>query len=112
MKAIVYEGIKDVKVKRVEDPSIKNADDIIIRVTSTAICGSDLHLIHGMVPNMPKGFILGHETMGIVEEAGKEVHRFDAKDIITHKLSLDKGEYAYDIFDSKKDNCIKVILKP
>lgn len=73
MKAIVYEGIRNVKVKEVEDPKLQKADDIIVRVTSTAICGSDLHLIHGLVPNMPKGFILGHETMGIVEEAGKEV---------------------------------------
>lgn len=68
MKALLYEGIKDVKVKEVGDPKIINEDDIIVRVTSTAICGSDLHLIHGMVPNLPKGSILGHETMGIVEE--------------------------------------------
>ncbi len=73
MKALVYEGIKDVQVKNVGDPEIINSDDIIVKVTSTAICGSDLHLIHGMIPNMPKGFILGHETMGIVEEVGKEV---------------------------------------
>ena len=59
MKAIVYEGIKDVKVKNVRDPEIKNDDDIIVKVTSTAICGSDLHLIHGMVPNMTKGYIRG-----------------------------------------------------
>ena len=75
MKAIVYEGVRDVKVKTVKDPTIVNPDDIIIKVTATAICGSDLHLIHGMVPNMPKGFILGHETMGIVEEVGKEVYK-------------------------------------
>lgn len=73
MKALVFEGIKDVKVRNVDDPSIKNPDDIIVKVTSTAICGSDLHLINGRLPNMPKGFILGHEAMGIVEEAGKEV---------------------------------------
>ena len=48
---------------------------LIVKVTSTAICGSDLHLIHGMIPNMPKGFVLGHETMGIVLEAGKDVHK-------------------------------------
>ena len=75
MKAIVYEGLKKVDVKDVRDPALKESDDIIVKVTSTAICGSDLHLIHGMVPNMPHGYILGHETMGIVEEAGKEVHR-------------------------------------
>jgi S-(hydroxymethyl)glutathione dehydrogenase/alcohol dehydrogenase len=75
VKAIVYEDIKDVKVKNVGDPKIINPDDMILKVTSTAICGSDLHLVHGMVPNMPKGFILGHETMGIVEEVGPEVKK-------------------------------------
>jgi S-(hydroxymethyl)glutathione dehydrogenase/alcohol dehydrogenase len=74
MKAIVYEGMKNVQVKNVGDPEIINSDDIIVKVTSTAICGSDLHLIHGMVPNLEKGSILGHETMGIVEEIGKDVH--------------------------------------
>ena len=59
MRAIVYEGINDVRVAKVDDPKIQNEDDIIVKVTSTAICGSDLHLVHGMVPNMPKGFILG-----------------------------------------------------
>ena len=56
MKAIVYNGKKNVDVENVEDPKIEKSDDIIIKVTSTAICGSDLHLIHGMIPNMPKGY--------------------------------------------------------
>lgn len=73
MKALVYEGIRNVKVEETPDPKIQKKDDAIIRVTSTAICGSDLHLIHGFIPNLPKGFILGHETMGIVEEVGPEV---------------------------------------
>ncbi len=73
MKAIVYEGMKNVNVANVDDPTIEKDDDIIVKVTSTAICGSDLHLIHGLVPNLPHGFVLGHETMGIVEEAGKGV---------------------------------------
>lgn len=55
------------------DPKIMKDDDIIIKVTSTAICGSDLHLVHGTMPKMPKDFIIGHETMGIVEEVGKDV---------------------------------------
>lgn len=75
MRAVTYQGVKDVKVKKVGDPELLKDDDIIVKVTSTAICGSDLHLIHGMVPNMPRGYILGHETMGIVEEVGKEVTR-------------------------------------
>lgn len=73
MKAITYQGKKKVAVSRVEDPRLERTDDILIKVTSTAICGSDLHLIHGRVPAMYPGYILGHETMGIVEEAGKDV---------------------------------------
>lgn len=46
---------------------------MIVKITSTAICGSDLHLIHGMIPKMPTGFILGHEAMGIVEEVGNDI---------------------------------------
>lgn len=80
MKALTYQGIKDVKVSNVHDPKIEKPDDAIIKVTSTAICGSDLHLIHGLVPNMPKDFILGHETMGIVEEVGPEVTRIKKGD--------------------------------
>lgn len=80
MKAIVYNGVKNVDVENVEDPKIEKADDIIVRVTSTAICGSDLHLIHGMVPNMPKGFRLGHETMGIIEEVGPDVVKLKKND--------------------------------
>ena len=73
MKALTYQGVKDVKVKEVNDPKIEKPDDVVIKVTSTAICGSDLHLIHGLIPNMPKDYILGHETMGIVEEIGPNV---------------------------------------
>ena len=65
-------------MREVDDPVIKHGDDA--RVTSTAICGSDLHLIHGMIPNTPKGFILGHETMGIVEEVGPEVTKLKKGD--------------------------------
>ncbi|KNY29334.1 zinc-dependent alcohol dehydrogenase [Pseudobacteroides cellulosolvens] len=95
MKAIVYEGIKDVQVKNVGDPEIKKSDDIIVKVTSTAICGSDLHLIHGMVPNMPKGFILGHETMGIVEEVGKEVHKVKKGDRVIVPFPVSCGHCWY-----------------
>lgn len=95
MKAIVYDGIKDVKVKNVADPEIINEDDIIVKVTSTAICGSDLHLIHGMVPNMPKGFVLGHETMGIVEEIGKGVHKVKKGDRVIIPFPISCGHCWY-----------------
>lgn len=64
MKAVTFQGIKEVEVKEVQEPKFQKADDMIIRLTSTAICGSDLHLIHGMIPNMPQDFIIGHEPDG------------------------------------------------
>lgn len=95
MKAIVYEGIRDVKVKNVDDPKIQKNDDIIVKVTSTAICGSDLHLIHGFIPNLPKGFILGHETMGIVEEVGKEVTKVKKGDRVIVPFPVSCGHCWY-----------------
>lgn len=95
MKAIVYEGMKNVKVAKVDDPVIQKTDDLILRVTSTAICGSDLHLVHGMIPNMPHGFIMGHETMGIVEETGKEVSRVKKGDRVIIPFPVSCGHCWY-----------------
>ncbi|GLC30019.1 zinc-dependent alcohol dehydrogenase [Clostridium omnivorum] len=95
MKALCFEGIRNVQVKTVKDPTIEKNDDIVVRVTSTAICGSDLHLIHGLVPNMPKGFILGHETMGIVEEAGSEVHKVKKGDRVIVPFPVSCGHCWY-----------------
>lgn len=95
MKALVYEGIQEVNVKNVDDPKIENHDDIIVKVTSTAICGSDLHLVHGLIPNMPKGFVLGHETMGIVEEAGKDVHKVKKGDRVIVPFPIACGHCWY-----------------
>ncbi|HTI70524.1 MAG TPA: zinc-dependent alcohol dehydrogenase [Candidatus Limnocylindria bacterium] len=75
MKALTYHGPKDVRVENVADPDLRNPEDIILRVTATAICGSDLHLFRGKVPELEKGDILGHEFMGVVEEVGREVTR-------------------------------------
>lgn len=80
MKAIVYDGLQKVDYREVADPKIEKPDDMIVKVTSTAICGSDLHLIHGMVKGMYDGYIMGHETMGIVEEVGKEVTKIKKGD--------------------------------
>lgn len=91
MKAIVYEGVKNVNVSSVGDPKIKMNDDIIIKVTSAGICGSDLHFIHGMLPNMPKGYILGHETMGIVEDLGKDVRKVKKGDRVIVPFPISCG---------------------
>lgn len=73
MKAVVWHGKRDVRVDTVPDPTIQHPLDAIVNITSTAICGSDLHLYEVMAPFMGEGDILGHEPMGIVEEVGAEV---------------------------------------
>ncbi|MFW6093752.1 MAG: zinc-dependent alcohol dehydrogenase [Pseudomonadota bacterium] len=73
MKALVWHGPRDVRVDTVPDPGIRHGTDAIIRVTSTAICGSDLHLYEVLGPFLEPGDILGHEPMGVVEEVGAEV---------------------------------------
>lgn len=73
MKAVCYQGKGDVRVLQVPDPTIINPRDAVIKVTTTAICGSDLHLYNGFIPAMQSGDILGHEFMGEVVEVGPEV---------------------------------------
>ncbi|MCD1257444.1 glutathione-dependent formaldehyde dehydrogenase [Paenibacillus athensensis] len=95
MKAVTYQGFNDVKVSQVQDPSIEKPDDIIIRITSTAICGSDLHLVHGLIPNLPHDFIIGHEPMGIVEEVGADVTRVKKGDRVVIPFNVACGQCFY-----------------
>ncbi len=95
MKAVTYQGVKDVVVQEVHDPKIEKPDDVIVKVTSTAICGSDLHLIHGLVPNLPRDFIIGHEAMGIVEEVGPEVNRVKQRDRVVIPFAVACGSCRY-----------------
>lgn len=92
MKAVTFQGIKDVEVKEVKDPSIEKKDDMIIRLTTTAICGSDLHLLHGMIPNIGKDYIIGHEPMGIVEEVGKDVTKVKKGDRVVIPFNIACGQ--------------------
>jgi threonine dehydrogenase-like Zn-dependent dehydrogenase len=80
MKATCWMGKKKVEVVDVPDPQILNARDAIVRITSTAICGSDLHLYNGFVPTMKKGDVLGHEFMGEVVEVGRDVKKLKVGD--------------------------------
>jgi len=95
MKAVTYQGIKNVEVSEVREPRIEKADDIIVRVTTTAICGSDLHLIHGMIPNLPTDFIIGHEPMGVVEEVGPEVTKVKKGDRVIVPFTVACGQCFY-----------------
>jgi len=79
MKALVFHGSKDVRIDNVKDPIIQHPEDVILKITSTAICGSDLHIYNGMFPQ-PRPMALGHEFMGIVEEVGKQVTKLKKGD--------------------------------
>src|SRR5438034_10559571 len=75
MRAVVYEDVRTLRVGDVPDPVIEDPGDAIVRVTTSAICGSDLHFYHGKAPLSP-GDTLGHEAVGVVEQAGPDVRRF------------------------------------
>ncbi|MGG3452734.1 Formaldehyde dismutase [compost metagenome] len=106
MKAVTYQGIKNVIVKEVPAPKIEKPDDMIIKITSTAICGSDLHLIHGMIPNLQEDYIIGHEPMGIVEEVGPEVTHLKKGDRVIIPFTIACGEcfYCKNQLESQCDN--------
>ncbi|RAJ01363.1 S-(hydroxymethyl)glutathione dehydrogenase/alcohol dehydrogenase [Paenibacillus pabuli] len=94
MKAVTFQGTKDIQVKEVEDPRLQQKDDIIVRITSTAICGSDLHIYQGALPAQ-KDYVIGHEPMGIVEEVGPEVTRVKKGDRVVLPFNISCGECFY-----------------
>ena len=102
MKAVVWHGKRDVRVDTVPDPAIEEPTDAIIRVTSSGICGSDLHLYEVMGPFLEEGDILGHEPMGVVEAVGPEVNHIAPGDRVVvpfniacgHCFMCDQGLYS------------------
>src|SRR3954467_10345205 len=76
MKAVVFHGVGDIRLDEVPDPKIQEATDAIVRLTASAICGTDLHFVRGTMAGMRPGTILGHEGGGVVEEGGDEVRNF------------------------------------
>jgi threonine dehydrogenase-like Zn-dependent dehydrogenase len=91
MRAVCWNGKSEVKVETVPDPQILNPRDAIVRITSTAICGSDLHLYNGFIPTMKKGDILGHEFMGEVVELGPEVKNLKIGDRVAVPFTISCG---------------------
>jgi threonine dehydrogenase-like Zn-dependent dehydrogenase len=92
MKALVWHGKNDVRVDTVPDPQIVDPTDAIIKITATAICGSDLHLLDGFQPTMKEGDILGHEPMGIVVEVGSAVNKLKKGDRVVVPFVIACGE--------------------
>lgn len=94
MKAVTFQGAKDIEVKEVQDPVLQKKDDIIVRITSTAICGSDLHIYQGALP-AEKDYVIGHEPMGIVEEVGPEVTKVKKGDRVVLPFNISCGHCFY-----------------
>ncbi len=91
MKAVVWHGKEDLRVDNVPDPIIQEPTDAIVRITSTAICGSDLHLYSKLYPVMREGDIIGHEPMGLVEEVGRDVEHISPGDRVVVPFNISCG---------------------
>ncbi|MEU9978752.1 zinc-dependent alcohol dehydrogenase [Streptomyces sp. NPDC051014] len=91
MRALTWQGRRDVRVETVPDPVIEQPDDVIVRITSTGICGSDLHLYEVLGPFLDAGDILGHEPMGVVEETGPEVRDLAVGDRVVVPFNISCG---------------------
>ena len=92
MKALTWQGMKDVRVIEVPDPVLEQPGDALVRVTSTAICGSDLHLYRVLAPYLTPGDILGHEFMGVVEQVGSGVSRLSVGDRVVVPFGIACGQ--------------------
>lgn len=92
MKALTWHGKGDIRCESVPDPEIEDATDVVIKVTACAICGSDLHIYGGIIPQMKSGDVLGHENMGEVVEVGKEVKNLKVGDRVVVPFTISCGE--------------------
>jgi threonine dehydrogenase-like Zn-dependent dehydrogenase len=92
MKAVCWHGAMDMRVETVPDPKLLNPQDAIVKITSTAICGSDLHIYDGFIPTMQAGDIVGHEFMGEVVEVGREVKRLKVGDRVVVPFPISCGQ--------------------
>ncbi|SMH49895.1 Threonine dehydrogenase [Rathayibacter oskolensis] len=92
MRALTWQGVEKVSVETVPDPRIQQPTDAIVRITSTAICGSDLHLYRLLGPYLDKGDVLGHEPMGIVEEVGSAITKLKVGDRVVVPFNISCGE--------------------
>src|SRR4051812_42800436 len=95
MKALVWHGVGDIRVDDVPDPRVEEPTDAVIRLTASAICGTDLHFVRGTMPGMRPGTILGHEGVGVVEEVGDEVRNFSPGDRVVVCSTVACGSCSY-----------------
>ena len=95
MKAVVFHGIGDIRLEDVAEPRIREPHDAVVRLTASAICGTDLHMVRGTMGDMKSGTVLGHEGVGIVEEVGKEVRNLKPGDRVVVASTIACGSCSY-----------------
>jgi threonine dehydrogenase-like Zn-dependent dehydrogenase len=95
MQAVVFRGVGDIRMEDVPEPTIKDPQDAIVRLTASAICGTDLHMVRGTMQGVKPGTVLGHEGVGIVEELGKEVRNLSIGDRVVIPSTIACGYCAY-----------------
>src|SRR5258708_17838108 len=95
MKAVVWHDVGDVRLDTVPEPKLEHPTDAIVRITTAAICGTDLHFIRGTVPGMRPGEIIGHEGVGVVEEVGRDIRNFKSGDRVLLSAVLGCGSCAH-----------------
>ena len=106
MKAVVWHGVGDIRLDDVSEPTIEQPTDAIVRLTASAICGTDLHMVRGTMTGMKPGTILGHEGVGIVEQVGPAVRNLKPGDrvIIPSTIACGYCSYCRDGYYSQCDN--------
>src|SRR3954467_12049339 len=95
MKAVVFHGIGDIRLDNVREPKLRQRNDAIIRLTASAICGTDLHMVRGTLSGMKAGTVLGHEGVGIVEEIGPDVRNLRVGDRVVVPSTVGCGYCSY-----------------
>ncbi|MFD4635743.1 zinc-dependent alcohol dehydrogenase [Lentzea sp. NPDC058436] len=95
MKAVVWHGVGDIRLDDVEDPKLQEPTDAVVRITRSAICGTDLHMVRGTMPDMVEGTVLGHEAVGVVEEVGSAVRGFSPGDRVVIPSTIGCGTCSY-----------------
>src|SRR2546423_6441804 len=95
MKAVVFHGIGNIRLEDVREPKLKEPTDAIVRLTASAICGTDLHMVRGTMSGLKTGTILGHEGVGVIEETGRDVRNLNVGDRVVIPSTIACGYCVY-----------------